>query len=57
MATFDQGTGPDGKTVYPVRVRRKGRATQTMAFTKLSDAKKWAQITEQASWLALPPSP
>jgi hypothetical protein len=57
MATFDQRIGPDGKTAYRVHVRRKGRATQTAAFTKLSDAKKWAQITEQASWLALPPSP
>ena len=57
VATFDQRTGSDGKTVYPIRVRRQGRATQTAAFTKLSDAKKWAQITEQASWLALPLSP
>jgi hypothetical protein len=57
MATFDQRMEPDGKTAYRVHVRRKGRAIQTVAFTKLSDAKKWAQITERASWLALPPSP
>jgi hypothetical protein len=29
MATFDQRRGLDGKTVYRVRVRRKGYATQT----------------------------
>ena len=46
MATFDQRIGTDGKTIYRVRVRRKGYATQTTTFSKLSEAKKWAQITE-----------
>ena len=46
MATIDQRPGPDGKLVYRVRVRRKGIPTQTATFTKLSEAKKWAQITE-----------
>src|SRR5215471_13013452 len=46
MATFDQRIGPDGKIVYRVRVRRKGYATQTATFSKLSEAKQWAQITE-----------
>jgi hypothetical protein len=48
MATFDQRIGTDGKTIYRVRVRRKGYATQTAIFSKLSEAKKWAQITEGA---------
>jgi integrase len=48
MATFDHRIGPDGKIVYRVRVRRKGSATQTATFSKLSDAKKWAQVTEGA---------
>jgi hypothetical protein len=48
MATFDQRIGTDGKTIYRVRVRRKGYATQTATFSKLSEAKKWAQITEGA---------
>lgn len=48
MATFDQRTGPDGKIVYRVRVRRKGYATQTATFSKLSEAKKWVQVTEAA---------
>ncbi len=46
MATFDQRIGPDGKTVYRVRVRRKSYATQDATFSKLSEAKKWAQVTE-----------
>jgi len=48
MATFDHRIGPDGKIVYRVRVRRKGYATQTGTFSKLSEAKQWAQITEGA---------
>ena len=48
MATFDHRIGPDGKTVYRVRVRRKGYTTQTATFSKLSEAKKWAQMTESA---------
>ena len=46
MATIDKRQGPDGKPVYRVRVRRKGTPPQTASFTKLSDAKRWAQMTE-----------
>jgi integrase len=46
MATIDKRPGPDGKTVYRVRVRRKGTPTQTATFPKLTDAKKWAQMIE-----------
>ena len=48
MATIVRRTGKDGHTVYLVRVRRKGTPPQTATFSKLSDAKKWAQITEGA---------
>jgi len=48
MATFDHRRGPDGKIVYRVRIRRKGYATQTATFSKLSEAKKWAQLTESS---------
>src|SRR5262249_32019900 len=48
MATIDQRRGPDGHVVYRVRVRRKGYATQTATFSKLSEAKKWIQVTEAA---------
>jgi hypothetical protein len=46
MTTIDQRPGPDGKLVYRVRVRRKGTPTQTATFTKLADAKQWAQMIE-----------
>ena len=48
MATIEQRPGPDGNLVYRVRVRRKGTPTQTATFTKLSEARKWAQMTEGA---------
>src|SRR5262249_29899421 len=48
MATIDQRIGPDGKIVHRVRIRRKGYETQTATFSKLSEAKKWIQVTEAA---------
>jgi len=46
MATFDRRLDKDGKYVYRARVRRKGYALQVATFHKLSDARKWAQVTE-----------
>jgi integrase len=46
VAAIDKRTGPDGKVVYRVRVRRKGTPPQTTTFSKLADAKRWAQMTE-----------
>src|SRR5438874_1469896 len=48
MATFDRRIDKDGKYVYRARVRHKGQAPQVATFRKLSDAKKWAQVTEAA---------
>jgi integrase len=48
MATIEQRTGKDGQLVYHVKVRRKGQRAQTATFVKVSDAKKWAQVTEGA---------
>src|SRR5215470_4569438 len=48
MATIVSRTSKDGKTTYLVRVRKKGAPPQTATFTKLSDAKKWVQVTEAA---------
>jgi len=48
VATIDKRQDSDGKPVYRVRVRHKGTPPQTASFTKLSDAKKWAQVTEGA---------
>ena len=48
MATIDKRIMQDGTVVYRVRVRRKGHPQQVASFTKLSDAKKWAQMMEGA---------
>src|SRR5262249_5120466 len=46
MATIDKRITQDGTVAYRVRVRRKGYLQQVASFTKLSDAKKWAQMME-----------
>jgi hypothetical protein len=46
MATIDKRITQDGTVAYRVRVRRKGYQQQVASFTKLSDAKKWAQMME-----------
>ena len=46
MATIEQRTGKDGQLVYRVKVRRKGAPPLTATFPRLTEAKKWAQITE-----------
>jgi integrase len=48
MATIERRTGKDGQLVYRVKVSRKGAPLQTATFSKLSEARKWAQIAEGA---------
>jgi hypothetical protein len=48
MATIEQRTGKDGQHVYRAKVRRKGAPPLSATFTKLSDARKWVQVTEAA---------
>src|SRR6266699_2358183 len=48
MATIEQRTGKDGQLVYRVKVRRKGAPPLTATFHRLTDARKWAQVTEGA---------
>jgi hypothetical protein len=47
MATIE-ARKKDGKTVYRVKIRRKGYPSQSETFTRLTDARKWAQMTEAA---------
>jgi integrase len=47
MATIEKRETATG-TVYRVKVRIKGRPTQTSTFSRITDAKKWATITEGA---------
>src|SRR5262247_1030773 len=46
MASIDIRKSQNGEITYRVRVRVRGKSTQTATFNKLSDAKKWASITE-----------
>jgi integrase len=48
MASIVRRIGKDGQVNYRVQVRRKGAPPLSATFTKLSDARKWAQMTEGA---------
>ena len=48
MATFEKRTNETGDITYRVKVRLKGKPTQSATFTRLTDAKKWAAATETA---------
>jgi len=48
MATIERRSTNDGKTVFRVKVRRKGAPALTATFPRLTEARKWAQVTEGA---------
>src|SRR2546426_1330287 len=48
MATIVRRTGKNGQVNYRAQVRRKGAPPLSATFTKLSDARKWVQVTEAA---------
>src|SRR5215471_14537259 len=48
MATIVRRLGKNGQLSYRAQVRRKGTPPLSATFTKLSDARKWIQITEAA---------
>lgn len=48
MATIERRLTTDGREVYRVKVRRKDHPPQTATFSRLTDARKWAQMTEGA---------
>jgi hypothetical protein len=50
MAPFEKRTTYDGKTVYRVKVRRKGTPLQAATFARLSDAKNGRKSLRGLSW-------
>jgi len=48
MATITKRTDSTGATSYRVEIRLKGSPRQSETFTRLTDARKWAQATEAA---------
>ena len=48
MATINERTDQNGKARFQVIIRLKGHPTETATFTRVTDAKKWAQDTEAA---------
>lgn len=57
MATIVRRIGKDGQRSYRAHIRRKGAPLLSATFSKLSEARKWAQMMEvmdnrQAMWLS-----
>jgi len=48
MAAIESRISGDGKKSYRVKVRLKGHPVQSATFERLTDARKWAQLTEAA---------
>ncbi len=48
MATIEKRTDQTGKSSYRVKIRLKGYPVESASFDRLTDAKKWAQLTEAA---------
>jgi len=48
MATIEKRGTENGKNTFRARIRLKGARDETASFSRLTDAKKWAQSTESA---------
>ncbi len=48
MANIEHRRSADGQSSYRVKVRLKGHSPVSATFTRLTDAKRWAQSTESA---------
>lgn len=48
MANIEQRRSSDGALTYRVKIRLKGQRPVSATFTRLTDAKRWAQRTEAA---------
>ena len=46
MAVFEKRRGKDDVIKYRAKIRIKGRPTRSKTFSRLSDAKRWAQKVE-----------
>ena len=46
MANIQTRTTADNRVMYTARIRIKGFPQQTVTFSRLTDAKQWAQKTE-----------
>lgn len=46
MATIEKRKGEDGSPAYRVKIRLRGYAPESATFSRLTDAKEWAQKTE-----------
>ena len=48
MATIETRIADDGSKAYRVKIRLKGHPTEQATCARLTDAKRWVQITEAA---------
>jgi integrase len=48
MAAIETRSNLNGKTTYRVKIRLKGYPVQHASFSRLTDARRWAQTTESA---------
>ena len=48
MATIIRRTGKNGQPSFRAQVRLKGKSPLSATFLKVSDARKWVQVTEAA---------
>jgi hypothetical protein len=48
MAAIETRSNLNGKTTFRVKIRLKGYPVQHATFSRLTDARRWAQTTESA---------
>ena len=53
MANIQTRTTADNRVMYTARIRIKGFPQQTATFSRLTDAKQWAQKTEAMQYFPI----
>lgn len=48
MASIEKRESKSGKVTYRVKIRLKGHRPESGSFERITDAKKWAKLTESA---------